>query len=454
MFSGKQDQFTAAISHERLETLLDGMDAGNGTPLASAIAVAFEVDRRISRASDEHISDISDDVLRDLAFDARYTFTHSGSQTVLPFGTILESKDLGEILIGGERWVLDAGRPGLFPIWTTRRDAHGPNLELLHHHIARLTRKLACRRLGLPQPVLVFDYEARDLLHFAPHPEVGDVVLQCWASETGAPRFCGALPGQIEAFARAIVNDMRAFWKRRKDLTEQGTEVRSIVEQFVVDTDAKVDAIIVNMSTQFANKDFDFYVHYLAVDDALRQGLVRDYIPASRRNSIKQGHNFGHSRIMLYGYQTLAALRNQGADGWITELAAAILVSGKVGTKQILHDLSRSYDVTFELSTTGASLFGVFYWNDGTVHAELSSPGTLYWSRDILELNGIEVPEAKRVAMTDRPISDLADLPFGGDILIGQAETINNGVRLHVGEKPFLIELASGKVWECPEELC
>ena len=44
MFSGNQNQFAAAISKERIETLLDGIDAGNGTPLAAAITVAIEVD--------------------------------------------------------------------------------------------------------------------------------------------------------------------------------------------------------------------------------------------------------------------------------------------------------------------------------------------------------------------------------------------------------------------------
>ena len=55
--------------------------------------------------------------------------------------------------------------------------------------------------------------------------------------------------------------------------------------------------------------------------------------------------------------------------------------------------------------------------------------------------------------MTGQPISELADLPFGGEITIEKIERINDGLRLHVGEKPFFIELTSGKVWERPEEL-
>lgn len=332
MFSGNQDQF-AVITNKRLESLLDGMDAGNGTSLASAIAVALEVDRRISPASDEHSTAISDDALLDLAIDAQYTFTHPNSQTALPAGTILESKALGEILIGGERWVLDAGRPGLHPVWTTRRDAHGPNLERLQRHISRLTRNLACRRLGLPQPALVCDFDERHLLHFEPHAEAGGVVLQCWANGTGAPRFCSALPAQIEAFAKAIVLDMRAFWKRRKEVARQAAEVRHIVTPFVEEYNSQVDAIIVDMSFQSNDDDLDFYVHYVGIDEAMRRGLVLDMIPASRRNLVKHGHFIGPNPKIAYGPEELASLRSHGADGRITELAAAILSSGKGGLK-------------------------------------------------------------------------------------------------------------------------
>ena len=372
---------------------------------------------------------------------------------MLPFGTVLESKNLGEILIGGERWVLDAARPGLYPVWTTRRDAHGPNLDLLHRHISRLTRKLACRRLGLPQPALVSDFEERHLLHFAPNAEAGDVVLQCWVDGIGAPRFCGALSEQVEAFAEAIVKEMRAFWKRRKDIARQGAEVRAIVDRFVADLDAEVEAIIVDMSFQFNDDDLDFYVHYTGVDDAMRRGLVLDYIPASRRNLIKLGHHFGPCSQIALGHEDLHALHSHGADGRITEIAAAILASGKVDSAQLLSQLARSYEVTFELSTAGAPIFGALYWAAGTIRAELSRHETLNWSRDRLELYGIEVPEAKLATTSGRPISVLAELPFGGNILVDRIETIGSGVRLLIGEKPLLIEPASGKTWACPEAL-
>lgn len=254
----------------------------------------------------------SDDELFDLASQVIDTLNDSGSRTTLPFGTVLESRELGEILIGGERWTLDAGQPGLHPVWTTRRDAHGPNLELLHRLIAKKTRNLACRCLGLPQPVLVCDVDERNLLHFAPLAEAGEVVLQCWANGTDAPRFCGALPEQIEAFAEAIVKDMRVFWKRRRSIARQAAEVRAIANSHVADNDAEVDAIIVDMSFQSDDNNLDFHVHYIGVDVALRRGLVLGFIPAFRRKLIENGQNFGSPWGVSERKKERAALNKKG----------------------------------------------------------------------------------------------------------------------------------------------
>jgi hypothetical protein len=137
MFSGNQDQFAVAAINARLEALLDGVCAGNGTPLAAVVAVALEVDRRKAAAIDHARLTYSDDELIDLAVAVLATLQNPHFQTTLPFGTVFESRDRADILIGGERWTLDAGRPGLYPVYTTRKDAHGPNLELLHHHSKR-----------------------------------------------------------------------------------------------------------------------------------------------------------------------------------------------------------------------------------------------------------------------------------------------------------------------------
>ncbi|WP_086620150.1 hypothetical protein [Erythrobacter tepidarius] len=453
MFSGNQNQFAAAATNARLEMLLEGHDAGNGTPLAPVVAAAMEIDRRRAPALDRDILTSSDEDLVTIANGVLVTLKHPKTQTKLPFGTVFETRELGEILIGGERWTLDAGRPGLHPVFTTRKDAHGPNLELLHRHITRLTRRLACRRLGLPQPVLICVNGERHRLQFLPCAEAGGVVLQCSANGTDAPRFCGALPEQIKEFAESIVMEMRSFWKRRKDIAQQGAEVRAIAEMCVAGKEATVDAIIIEMGFASDVEDLDFHVHYLALDAALRPGLLPDFIPAWQRAQVMRGHSFGSPWGISERYKELENLRSHGADGRITGLAAAVLASGKVDSELIRSKLAEAYEVAVEIPGSGTSMFVALYWVDGTIHAEVEKHGTLDWARDVLIIHGADVPEARLVTMNGRPLADLVELPLGGDMTVERVERIRDGLRLHIPENYLLVDLASGRTWECPSDL-
>lgn len=453
MFSGNQNQFAVAAINARLESLLEGECVGNGTPLATAVATALDVDRRRAPANDHNPISYSDEELIELAIDISVALHLPHSKMTLPFGTVLQTMKLGQILIDGESWTLDAGRPGLHPAFTARKGAHGPNLELLHHHISRLTRKLACRRLGLPQPLVIYDNDERHLLHFAPCAEAGGVVLQCWANGTDATLFCGAFPEQIEEFAKSIVKGMQSFWKRRNDIANQVGEVRTIAEMRVAEREAAVDAIVVDMMFQFDAENLDFYVHYLAIDVALRPGLVLDFIPASRRTLIGAGHDFDLPWGIRGRYEEIENFRRHGADGRITELAAAVLASDRFDSKLICSKLSEAYDLAVEIPGSGTSMFVALYWANGRIYAEVCKHGTMNWNRDVLEIYGFDVPEAKLVTMNGKPLSDLVELPFGGDIIVDRVERIPDGLRLHVAENYLLIDLASGRMWELPDEL-
>lgn len=246
---------------------------------------------------------------------------------------------------------------------------------------------------------------------------------------------------------------MQSFWKHRNDIAKQAREVRTIAETRVAEREAAVDAIIVDMMFQYDVKDLDFYVHYLAIDVALRPGLVLDFIPASRRALIRRGYNFGPVWGVSGRYEELENFRRKGADGRITETAAAVLASGKVDSKLILPKLAEAYDVAVEIPVSGTSMFAAFYWADGRIYAEVCKLGTMNWNRDVLEIYGFDVPEAKLVTMNGKPLSDLVELPFGGDIIVDQVERIPDGLRLHVAENYQMIDLASGRTWELPDEL-
>lgn len=448
MFSGNQDQFAVAAINTRLESLLEGECVGNGTPLAAAVTAALDMDRRRAPATAVDAIIYSDEQLIELAAAIWVTLESAHSKTTLPFGTVLETRHLGEILLGGELWTLDAGRPGLHPAFTARKGAHGPNLELLHHHISRLTQKLACRRLGLPQPLVIYGNDERHLLHFAPCVEAGGAVLQCWANGTSATLFCGAFPEQIEEIAKSIVKDMRSFWSRRRDIAKQSAEVRIIAENFVAQQEARVDAIVIEMGCQSDKEDLDFEVNYFAIDVALRPGLVSNFIPAWRRVAFMRGHHFGPILDVNSRYKQLEHFRRHGADGRITELAAAILASGIVDPEPIRSKLLEAHDVAVEIPGRGTSMFVAFYWVDGAIYAEICKHGTMNWNRDVLEIYGVDVPETKLVAMNGRPLSDLLGLPFGGDIIVDRVERGRDGLFVHVVESFLMVDLSSGRTWE------
>ncbi len=447
MFIGSQQQFAPDALRQRLAGVLRGLDMSNGTPAEDVVATVLRIDHRLGGRERQAALELPDALFLNLAFEIVGAIEVAPARVELPSGTTLESKDPGEIEIGGEQWVLVAGQPGLHPVETAPRGANGPNLDLLHHHILRKTRKLACRRLGLPKPVLVCDTDARHLLHFDPLGEAGGVVLQHWAHGTGAPLFCAAFPWQIETFADAIVKDMRTLWKRRKDIACQVAEVRALAEARVEGHDAEVDAIIIDLSMQYDDADLDMYVHYTGIDVALRRGTLLDFIPASMREHRRRtGVPYGAPGWT----DDLRELRRLGADGRITEAAAAILACEHLDREAVLSALSANYECRLAIPTAKSPMYVTFFWHNGVLRAEVSMNQAISWHRDQLELFGMTFPETALSVLPGRPISDIADLPFGGDLVIDNAEAADWGIRLRVEERELLINLKSGKVWKDP----
>lgn len=154
---------------------------GNGTPAADALLTALLLDLRMSRVGARGVATLVGLGTAGIADVARrfvYTVCNEDAACDLPFGTKVETSAKGYMEVGGEVWLLDAARPGLHPMEAVPRGACGPNLDLLRSHIGRLTRGLACRRIGLPSPVQVVDTASRHLLQFPPCAQAGGVVLQ------------------------------------------------------------------------------------------------------------------------------------------------------------------------------------------------------------------------------------------------------------------------------------
>jgi hypothetical protein len=450
MFQEDELHFTSAMLSQRLADVLEGEDVGNGTPVAAALATALSLDLRMSRcgkAGMDRLLGLTDIEIYDLAAEFAWTFKTKGASFDLPLGTKVEARSSGEVRFGAETWVLDAGRPGLHPMEVTRRDAHGPNLRLLHHHIEQLTRRLACRRIGLPSPVFIVDNDDRHLLHFPSFAPAGGVVLERWANGTDSPRFCAALPAQILEMAKSIVADMRVLWKRRKDIGARVDKVRPVVEASAVANGVKVQLIAVDLSHQHDTDQFDLYVHFEAVDEAMRIGPVLDFIPAfndSTLNPYRPPYGVDGRREELVKLQALSA------HGRITDMAASLAKAAPAGLLAVFAELANGYESTFELPTVSDPLYATLFWKDGVIGAEVTMAQKLDHVRDELTIENFVLPDTVLTSLHGRPVSSFAELPFQCDCVVSSAEVRGNSVRLMLESTKRLVNLENGRIWDDP----
>lgn len=366
----------------------------------------------------------------------------------MPLGAQLRSDRPGSVRIGAEIWVLDAGQPGLFPLEAKRRDAHGPNLELLRNTISGMSRGQPWAVIGLPAPVFIVDTDSRHLLQFPPLHEAGGVVLQRWASDTGAERFCAATREQIEVMATSMVVDMMTLWKRRQEIAEQVDAVRYLANHKIPEDvlGVGVRAVAVDLELQRTDEHLSFYIEYDGVDEALRPGIVLDYIPAnisgwSMYNRVPYGISGRHA-----DRDTLRAL---GADGEIKAFAVAVLRAAPEGQAAVLARLAQSYETSVSFMTEAGPLYATLFWREGCIEAEVSIPGAFDQFGDWLELRGDkECSDETAVALVGSPLAAIGTLPFHVEAVITEAHPlIGGGLKLHLRTERRLIDCRTGRIW-------
>lgn len=418
------------LVRERLDKVLLSETLPNGTPLAAALTSALEVDARLSGRGDAlaSVNALSTAQINDLAFDLRHAIESELFSFALPMGSTCTSAGLGGVEIGKEVWILDADLPGLHPLQLVRRDAHGSNLLALRAEITRLVAGKPWARIGLPSPVFIVDTDARHLLQFPAFLPAGGAVLQRWASETGAIRFCASTPAQIEAFAASMVDDMKLLWRRRRKVAADVNWVRSRAQALLAeigDAGSAVNAVSVQLSWQREFDEYDYYVHFDGIDHAMRPGPVLDFVPHHdhRENLYRRLPSGVSGRL-----EELQELRRDGADGYVDEVTAALLRIAPEGQAAILARLSREYETTVTFSTEKGPLHGLLYWRHGAVESEISVPGHFDWAGHTLEIFSQEVlSEAQLEAMIGSRVLDAFDLPVDIACIIRQARQADNG---------------------------
>lgn len=410
MLNEDQTQFAVAMLSERLRDSYGDVDAGNGTPAADALAAAIAVDHRLAGKSADEFALLGDEQLHEAMVDLMVALEHQHHGFNLPFGTRVEGGRPGGVSIGGRHHVLDAGRPGLWPMEATRRDAHGPNFDLLRRLIAKGARRLACKKLGLPSPHFIVESDARDLLQFPPLAEAGGVTLQRWAAGTGAERFCAAMPDQVAAMAESVVRDMRALWRRRRDVARQAAIVRRAAETCAAahpEAGLRLTKVCIDMEHQAEDERLCFYLEYDGPDEALRRGAVLDFVPGDR---VEEGMVLRAPRGVAFRGEDIAKLRKAGASGWIDEVSAAIVEAAPEGSAATLARLATEYQTLVTIPTARDPLFATLYWRDGVIRAEISQGDRLDWDRDRMEVTDIAVPATILAALPGRRLDEVAML--------------------------------------------
>ncbi|MEG3153513.1 hypothetical protein [Sphingomonas sp. RB1R13] len=449
IFMSDQLESSGPGSFSRLQEILEDVATPVGTRLADALLCALAVDCRQSgdRSAFEKLESLSVDDMIDVALDFKWAL-QAEFEFTLPLGTKVKGSDPGSVQIGSELFVLDAGRDGLFPVKTTSRAAEGPNLALLRAEIERLTRRLACRRIGLPSSIYLVDSDSHQL-QFPPLEQAAGVVLQRNARETGADRFCSANPAQIKAFAEDIVLDMRALWCKRGKVGKQVTLVRAAVESALIEASApgSVRSIAIQMNDQRGQSSFVLSVEYEGTDQAMRDGILTSAVPPS--------HLPG--RLPLY-YRAAAAMRerdwlnSQGADGRIDEIALNILSAAPEGIMAVLEKLAKSHSTVLSVPVGRKQLSATLFWRFGCIRAHVWLAGELEISHETLFCEDCSLPESLLSQLAGRSVSSLIELPFECSCKI-EAARIDSAQELRLDLAPllYLVNLSSGKVWLEPE---
>ncbi len=438
-----------------LQAVLGQAQTTVDTPMAEALAAALEVDRRLrgDATGIQRQLELSADEITELGLDLNWALEAVGVNFQLPLGAqVTSGTSSGTILIDGEPMTLDAGRAGLFPVETTPSHAHGPNLVLLRSEIDRLTRKLECRRIGLPQPAQILYGTPLQIVQFPPLAEAGGVALQRSAYDCGANHFCAATPKQIKKFAREVVRDMRALWSRRDNIGKQALELREAAHDAIrsISTDFGVRAVGIEMKSQRTDTTFAFNVEYDFIDEAMRRG---PYVQGHAYHKGDFDDGFHLHRSMLGLLELRNELNESGADGWIDDLALGVLNASPEGAKAVLDRLATSYETVTTIPTGGRVLYATLFWKRGTINVDIFIASQLEWLGQELDLLGVSMPEMTLPALAGCMLDSVVELPFECCSTISEATNLSaeNRVRIDLDLRYYLINLETGRTWPEPE---
>ncbi len=296
-------------------------------------------------------------------------------------------------------------------------------------------------------PSNISDYGPVNLLAFPPFHDAGSVVLQREVNSTGAACFAAAMPEDIKFLALSIANDMRAMWHRRQDIADQARAVRQIAESKISNDAVGValHAIAIDLHRQHTDKHFGFYVHYDAIDDAFRPGVVRNFMPAPFEGVYP---NQGATHEIVGRREARDVVRALGADGEIDSFAAAVVRYAPEGQAEVLARLAIDYDTVVLFDTPLGPVYATLYWRDGCIEAEISAPGRIVKRGEFLEWYEEDFDAEDAQTLLGLTPFDVLPLPFDARCTIKQATPLRPGVKMQLDSSRLLVNCATGRIWK------
>ena len=416
---------------------------------AEAIAQALVIDMQEANAAPGDETSIPDDRIVQAARDLVAALDNKPAPFTLPFGTRVTLGRPGSVEIAGRVYVARPHVPGLHPIETTPRDAHGSNMESLRLCVFNWGGSSSCRNFGLPTPASVALGGVRHVIEFPPLAELGGAVLQYDVDTIDAARFCSAPNRSLEKFCKIVVRDTQRLWRHRVKIARRVEQVRRAAEEGIGLADhyggrADLGRILIDPRSSWLGNVPTLRIEYLGNDDALRRGTLHEVVdshdPAAAQSMMRA------ALVHRQRGRKLDDLRQFGADGRIDASAAAVARAAPEGAAAILLRLSRELETLVTVPSPGGVRHATLFWRDGVIRAEeLTGDGLARLWQVSDQPSAMVRDDAARSQTSMTPFLDLAPRAEG---------FLTDGHRMPApADGPWLVNTEIGEIWPEPVDV-
>ena len=393
----------------RLRAIDSGSDAGNGTLLADATATLLAADAIAARAGPTRVAQLGYAELAHAMSTVQNVLAGDDRQGAeLPLGTRATSRSPGSATVADQEYVLVAGRAGMMREEMAPMQFEGPNLDHLLRLIEQRSKRLACHRLGRPEPMTEEGRFTDHMLRFPPCEAAGGVGLQI---PLGNRPLGWTTHGDLIEIADRVVRAMQVFWKSRRKVAERAVSAAETFSLVVGATKPVSNglAVVGIVAQPFGQMDDEVPISLLVTsyDEANRPAIVQWSL-----SIVEQGADILRHIRCRHAWSLRCIAEQEPVE--IDELAAAIVEAAPEGAASVLSRLARSVaaDVYLPLAASDRTLVARVYWSCGMIVADIyAGPKIEHGSNCFTVVDG-HFPETVADSLVGRTIGEIIELPM------------------------------------------